>query len=110
MALKMYKSALKQCPFCGNAEQTICGVEVDKNEWSWEVKCDGCGARTDLHPTERDALNAWKRRYVEDEIEQDGNITWGFYDLWVECAKRYAKECLGGIGTDRSDTEDDSNS
>ena len=108
MAVKMYKAALKSCPFCGNAEQTVCGVEAvfrDGEEWRWNVECDGCHVQTKLYSTEQEALNAWKRRYVKNEVEQDGNITWGFYDLWVECAKRYASECLGErIGADRSDS------
>lgn len=107
MAVKMYKAALKLCPFCGNAEQTVCGVEAlfrNGEEWRWNVECDGCHVQTKLYHTEKEALNAWKRRYVKNEVEQDGNITWGFYDLWVECAKRYASECLGErIGADRSD-------
>ena len=103
MAVKMYKAALKPCPFCGNAEQTVFGTDV-ADDWKWNVECDGCHMQTKYYDSEQEALNAWKRRYVKNEVEQDGNITWGFYDLWVECAKRYASECLGErIGADRPD-------
>lgn len=82
MAVKMYKAALKPCPFCGNAEQTVIGVEAlfrDGEEWRWNVECDGCHVQTKLYHTEKEALEAWKRRYAEDEVEQDGYITWKRY-------------------------------
>lgn len=82
MAVKMYKAALKPCPFCGNAEQTVCGVEAlfrDGESWRWNVECDGCHVQTKLYSTEQEALNAWKGRYAEDEVEQDGYITWKRY-------------------------------
>lgn len=80
--VRMYKAALKRCPFCGNAEQTVIGVEAlfhDMEEWRWNVECDGCHVQTKLYHTEKEALEAWKRRYEQDEIEQDGYITWKRY-------------------------------
>lgn len=82
MAVKMYKAALRSCPFCGNAEQTVIGVEAlfrDGEEWRWNVECDGCHVQTKLYHTEKEALEAWKGRYAEDEVEQDGYITWKRY-------------------------------
>ena len=82
MAVKMYKAALKPCPFCGNAEQTVIGVEAlfrDGASWRWSVECDGCHVTTKYYGSEHEALNAWKGRYREDEVEQDGYITWKRY-------------------------------
>ena len=82
MAVKMYKAALKPCPFCGNAEQTVTGVEAlfhGVDGWRWNVECDGCHVQTKLYSTEQEALEAWKGRYKEDEVEQDGYITWKRY-------------------------------
>ena len=82
MAVKMYKAALKPCPFCGNAEQTVIGVEAlfhGVDGWRWNVECDGCHVQTKLYSTEHEALEAWKGRYAEDEVEQDGYITWKRY-------------------------------
>lgn len=100
--MKMYKAALKLCPFCGNAEQTVCGVEILLNdaEWRWNVECDGCHVATQYYPTERDALNAWEGRYKEDEIEQDGYRTWRMH------LDRYIREGVSRfVGTDRSDSD-----
>lgn len=100
-AVKMYDASLRPCPFCGGAEQRVCGVLMDEGKWSWDVECEGCGQKTKYYESEQAALQAWNRRYQQEveqkhEIEQDGSITWDpFYDLWIKCAKRYANECLG---------------
>lgn len=99
-AVKMYEASLNPCPMCECAEQRVCGVLMDGGKWSWDVECAGCGLKTKYYGSEQEALHAWNKRHKQEveqkhEIEQDGDITWGFYDLWVECAKRYAKECLG---------------
>lgn len=76
---KLYQAALKSCPFCGNAEQEVWGVLLDGDRWSWDVTYLGCRVSTKGYGTEKEALEAWKRRYEQDEIEQDGYITWKRY-------------------------------
>jgi Lar family restriction alleviation protein len=100
MAVKMYKAALKPCPFCGNAEQTVFGTDV-ADGWKWNVECDGCHMQTKYYDSEQEALEAWKGRYKEDEIEQDGYRTWRMH------LDRYIREGVSRLtGADRSDSGD----
>ena len=82
----MYDAALTPCPFCGGAEQEITGVRVawpDK-EWSWRVECPQCHVTIACKNSEREVIDAWNRRFSEDDIEEDGYITWKrFRDRYV---------------------------
>ena len=103
--IKIYEATLTPCPFCGSSEQVVTGVDIG-TKWVWSVRCPKCEAAIVDKRTVHEVIEAWNRRYKKNEVEQDGDITWGFYDLWVECAKRYASECLGGrIGADRPDSD-----
>ena len=101
----IYEATLMPCPFCGRAEQRVVGVRInhEDQEWYWSVECPTC---TKGHNTEEQAIEAWNRRYKQHEVEQDGDITWDFYDLVVKCVKRYAGECRSRLdGADRPDTD-----
>ena len=60
---------------------------------------NGCKCRTGPQSTEYTALEAWKRRFKENDIEEDGYVT------WRNCLDRYSREGISRFnGTDRPDT------
>ena len=92
----LYDATLKPCPFCGGAEQEVFGVRT-LGGWKWDIKCKSCGNQFVKKESESEVIAAWNRRYKKNEVEQDGDITWSFFDLWKQCAQRYADECLGRL-------------
>ena len=104
---KEYDAKLTPCPFCGGERQEIMGVYLRTyNKWNWSIECKSCHASFRDIGSEYEVRTAWERRYKKHEIEQDGDITWSFFDLWKQCAQRYAEECLSRLdGTDRPDTD-----
>ena len=100
----LYDVTLKPCPFCGGAEQEVFGVRT-LGGWKWDIKCKSCGNQFVEKESESEVIELWNRRYKKNEVEQDGDITWSFFDLWKQCAQRYAEECIGRLGTDRPDSD-----
>lgn len=81
-----YDATLTPCPFCGSAEQKITASHImfEDQEWYWSVECKDCHARLQGFYTERQAIDAWNRRFSKDDIEEDGYITWKrFRDRYV---------------------------
>ena len=104
-----YDASLKPCWSCGGVDQSVVGIETC-GVWEWWVECKTCPHRISALNSEDEAIKAWNRRYKENEtkqevkqqeVEQDGDITWDFYDLVVKCVKRYADECRSRV--DRAD-------
>ena len=104
-----YDVSLKPCPRCGGVEQSVVGINT-RGEWDWWVECNTCPDSIRAVKSEDEAIKAWNRRYKENEtkqevkqqeVEQDGDITWDFYDLVVKCLERYADECRSRV--DRAD-------
>ena len=54
--VRMYKAALKPCPFCGNAEQTVFGTDLVNDDWKWNVECDGCHMQTKYYDSEKEKI------------------------------------------------------
>ena len=82
----IYDATLTPCPFCGGADQRVVGARInhEDQEWYWSVECKSCHARVQDFHTERQAIDAWNRRFSEDDIEEDGYITWKrFRDRYV---------------------------
>lgn len=103
-----YDCKMKRCPFCGSEEVNVTGVLIGSAEtgprWAWDVRCRQCRAATSIHSTEAKAIEAWKGRYQENEVEQDGDRTWDF-DGWLSCLDRYIREGISRfVGPDRSDS------
>ena len=101
----LYDVTLKPCPFCEGAEQEVFGVRT-LGGWKWDIKCKSCGNQFIEKKSESEVIAAWNRRPKENEtkqevkqqeVEQDGDITWDFYDLVVKCVKRYADECRSRV-------------
>ena len=101
----LYDATLKPCAHCGNAEQQIFGIKTSDG-WKWDIYCKSCGNQFVGKESESEVIEAWNRRYKENEtkhevkqqeVEQDGDITWDFYDLVVKCVKRYADECRSRV-------------
>ena len=96
-----YDAALTPCPFCGGAEQQVSAahIEYPDQEWYWRVKCKACHVETTGYDTERQAIDAWNRRFCKDDIEEDGYITWKRY------RNRYVNELTNNINGrfDRAD-------
>ncbi|MBQ6233575.1 MAG: hypothetical protein IJJ80_08720 [Clostridia bacterium] len=92
--VKLYEDFIAQCPFCGGVEQEVLGI-VGK----WTVRCIQCDAVTGNKDTEAEAIEAWRRRFKGNDIEEDGYVT------WRNCLDRYIREGIGRfIGSDRLDT------
>ena len=100
-----YDVSLKPCPRCGGVEQEVVGIN-SRGEWDWWVECKTCPDCTRALKSEDEAIKAYNRRPKENEakqevkqqeVEQDGDITWDFYDLVVKCVKRYADECRSRV-------------
>jgi Lar family restriction alleviation protein len=57
---------LLSCPFCGGVEHEIgydsAGFDVQCHSWT-------CRAKTGSHTTEAEAITAWNRRVVLDELD-----------------------------------------
>ena len=51
---------LLPCPFCGGEAKTSRGLHKYD---CWGIWCPTCGVRTDLYPSEREAIEAWNTRY-----------------------------------------------
>ena len=52
----------KPCPCCGSEAE----LETMCDYW-YTVECVVCGVRTDMHPTEEEAMATWnKRREIHD--------------------------------------------
>lgn len=51
---------LKPCPFCGGAAS--CEMASNHIGVGFSVSCIRCMADTDVHPSERLAIEAWNRR------------------------------------------------
>jgi Lar family restriction alleviation protein len=62
----MIEQALLPCPFCGGVEHEIgydsAGFDVQCHSWT-------CRAKTGSHTTEAEAIAAWNRRVVLDELD-----------------------------------------
>lgn len=77
----MNDEKLTPCPFCGCVTQKVIGTRIKfpDMEWYWKVECKDCHATVGGFKTEIQAINAWNRRFCEDDIEEDGYITWKRY-------------------------------
>lgn len=71
----MERAELKPCPFCGGkAKVKVCdptgtrytdvGVEwyMGREMTRCIIRCEKCGARTQVYATRRGVFNAWQRR------------------------------------------------
>ena len=76
-----YDATLTPCPFCGGTEQKVMASHImfEDQEWYWSVECKDCRASVSGFHTERQAIDAWERRFAKDDIEEDGYITWKRY-------------------------------
>lgn len=83
----IYDATLASCPFCGSAEQRVIGASL-RGGWLWSARCRQCDARVEAE-TEESVITKWNRRYVQDEIEDDGYIT------WKRNRQRYVDELTG---------------
>ena len=94
------KQQLTPCPFCGCKTQLVIGTRIDfvDQEWYWRVECKDCHANVSGYMTERQAIDAWNRRFCKDDIEEDGYITWKHY------RDRFVRELTADInGRNRAD-------
>ena len=55
-----YEDKLKPCPFCGGT------ANIAKGRIEFWAYCPHCGARTEFYETEREAVDAWNARPIED--------------------------------------------
>lgn len=56
---------LKSCPFCGNNEPRFVSylqLYASEKVPHYQVRCDRCGARTDISRSRELAIEAWNRR------------------------------------------------
>ena len=59
---------IKKCPFCGSDEVGcwVCSSTFPNGKNPHYVRCDNCGATTDMFCSEEEALDAWNRRAEND--------------------------------------------
>ena len=59
---------LDSCPFCGS--DRIEGFTYPKNDRMFKeyVSCEQCGASTTTYKTRQEAIDAWNRRYTDDDL------------------------------------------
>ena len=96
----MTDEKLTPCPFCGCVTQKVIGTRINHPdmEWYWKIECKDCHANVGGFETEIQAINAWNRRFCEDDIEEDGYITWKHY------RDRFVRELTADInGRNRAD-------
>ena len=63
MTSELMTSELKSCPFCGG--EAVCHQNTMsdyESGWYWAVWCSTCGASTECHGIEDDAIKAWNTR------------------------------------------------
>ena len=60
-----YEDKLKPCPFCGGT------ANIAKGRIEFWDYCPHCGARTEFYETEREAVDAWNARPIEDEKDKE---------------------------------------
>lgn len=61
----MNNALLKSCPFCGDEAHTKYWMSRAR----WYVTCGGCNARTTHYLDRNDAIKAWNKRAITDELQ-----------------------------------------
>lgn len=56
---------LKPCPFCGGK------AEIIKDEMHVWVHCTNCDSDTDLYQIQKEAVAAWNRRPILEQLEAE---------------------------------------
>ena len=53
---------LKPCPFCGGRPYIVSWRDEKERKNPTSIKCEECGAKTDVYDRIKDAKSAWNRR------------------------------------------------
>ena len=53
---------LKPCPFCGGQPYIVSWRDEKERKNPTSIKCEECGAKTDIYDRIKDAKSAWNRR------------------------------------------------
>ena len=56
---------LKRCPFCGGT------ANIAKGQIEFWAYCPHCGVQTELYETEREVVDAWNARQIEDKKDKE---------------------------------------
>lgn len=66
------REPLPPCPFCGSHDVDV--ENPDPHAADWWVRCDTCGAATDIFRTEDEAEAAWRRREMKPEQKEESPL------------------------------------
>lgn len=62
---------LKRCPFCKGESRVVHLLDPAPIYEGWKVECQKCGAQTQRHICQRDALAAWNKRSGRNETIEE---------------------------------------
>lgn len=63
---------LKPCPFCGGEAEVLRNPIINGAIHNAVVHCEECKARTTIYVFEKDAIEAWNTRAVDERFIDDG--------------------------------------
>jgi len=66
----MSEEKLKPCPFCGSYMVRIAKDKLPDGGYIYDVRCMNCGCGSPFRCTEEEVVEAWNRRYKEQDDEK----------------------------------------